>query len=181
MINEFQNFRKKWENKAKSENFKLDFVSNNNSFVGGFINDMIFEHIEDYPLPSNGYMFYDITSEQRGLLMIVDPEFLNKFNNFGKRIRKLFDVPDQIINNCASDHQILLSIQSKKFILKEEKKEDEEDEEEKEDDFISEEDEYEYEYDINSQELSTLSFEDWVETIKKIEQQNEISNSTIKN
>ncbi len=126
MITHFQTFRKKWPD--------AELVSDNNVFDGGFINDLIFNYLDDnMPIPykNNQYSsFWETHSQQRGLLMIVDPEYKGDYD-FSKRIAKLYNIPDpqkQHDHNPANDaytiaydQQILLGIRDGRYVLREKK------------------------------------------------------------
>ena len=81
MITEFQAFRAKWETKANNANVDFYLVSDNSVYDGGFINEMIFEHLPDQmPIPYSASKqeyeaFCDTHSQQKGLLMSIDPSF----------------------------------------------------------------------------------------------------------
>jgi len=54
MIVQFQAFRSKWETYAKEHNMDYILVSDNPIYDGGFINEMIFQHLPDtLPIPYN--------------------------------------------------------------------------------------------------------------------------------
>lgn len=132
MISTFQEFRKKWENIAKSNGYELDLVSDGCVFDSGFINEMIFEHLpEILPIPHSASTqefspFYDTTSEIKGLLSVIDPSFKQNWG-YSKRLYELYDVPifdKKHDNNPANDaftiavqHQIVLNIRDKKIKL----------------------------------------------------------------
>lgn len=124
MIQEFQDFRRRWEDYAVENECKLETVSDNNVFDGGFINQLIFDNLPDtMPLPydSKGKYkpYWETHSVQRGLLMAVDPEFKNDWG-FTERIMELYKVPkmrrnhDHLPNNdaytIAFENQIILGI-----------------------------------------------------------------------
>jgi len=137
MITEFQNFRAKWEAKAKEMGAKLELVSDNNVFDGGFINQMIFTHLPKVlPIPYSASIpqeygtFYETHSQQRGLLMALkDPTFEGNMG-FSKRIFELYDVPPCTIPhhdhhhpcndayNIAYDQQVLHGIRKGIYKLK---------------------------------------------------------------
>ena len=100
-------------------------------FDGGFINQMLFEHTDYLPIPFSVRSgkwgnFWETHSEQRGLLMAVNPDF-PKDSGFGTRINKLYDVPKSTVKadhtpandafNIARDQQVLLGIRNGKFKL----------------------------------------------------------------
>lgn len=132
MIQEFQDFRGKWEKIASENNWKLETVSDNNVFDGGFINHLIFKNlIGSMPLPysTNGSYkpFWETHSMQRGLLIAVDPNFKDDWG-FTKRIAELYEIPkmvrnhDHLPNNdaytIAFDNQVLLGIRDGNIKLK---------------------------------------------------------------
>lgn len=131
MVCLFLEFRLKWEKLAEEKGFKLELVSDNNVFDGGFINQMMFEHTDYLPIPftvkdKKWGTFWETHSEQRGLLMAVNPDF-PKDGGFGTRINKLYDIPHSTVKadhtpandafNIARDQQVLLGIRSGKFKL----------------------------------------------------------------
>ena len=87
MIEEFQEFRKKWETYAEKNELNFELVADNNVYDGGFINELIYDHLnqnEDtdtntFPIPYNTSgkykPFWETRSEQRGLLIAVAPKF----------------------------------------------------------------------------------------------------------
>jgi len=124
MISSFQKFRNKWEKYCSDNEFTLELTSDNNIFDGGFINQLIFNHLpNELPIPYNTQQkykpFWETHSEQRGLLMAVDPSFKNNWG-YSKRINELFNVPKMLLehdHNPANDaytiafeHQVLLGI-----------------------------------------------------------------------
>jgi hypothetical protein len=129
----FQEFRKKWENKALADNVELDLVSDGCVFDAGFINEMIFEHLDNVlPIPYSASTqqfspFYDTTSEIKGILSIVDPTFKENWGYFNK-LNELYNLPKfekKHDHNPANDaftiavqHQIVLNIRDKKITLK---------------------------------------------------------------
>lgn len=132
MIQEVQAFRKKWELKAEENNLKLEVCTDNNVFDGGFINCLLFEHTRQLPLPYNTLgeykPFWETHSEQRGLLMAVDPEFKQDWG-YSQRIMELYDVPARMEKlhdhnpandayTIAFDQQVLLHIRDGKIKLK---------------------------------------------------------------
>lgn len=100
MIENFQEFRAKWELRAKASGAKFQIVSDNNVFDGGFINNMIFKHLPGtLPLPYTASFpqeyssFFETHSQQKGLLTAVDPEFKSDWG-LSKRISELYNVPE---------------------------------------------------------------------------------------
>lgn len=116
-INLFQQFREKWQNKAKERNCKLELVSDNNVYDGGFINELIGYYmngavpkcqnliingdmcsVPTLPIPysagiiQNYKPFWETHSEQRGILAVVDPSFKEDYG-FTKRLSELYDIP----------------------------------------------------------------------------------------
>jgi len=137
MIKRFQLFRSKWERIAQDKGCKLELVSDNNVFDGGFINQMINEHYPDaLPIPytsnvgihgnksQNYKRFWETHSEQRGLLMAIDPEY-KKGGGYARRIEELYQIPpssrlhDHDPSNdaytIAREQQILLGIRDGRF------------------------------------------------------------------
>lgn len=123
MIELFQEFRAKWEGLASQNDWQLEIVADNNVYDGGFINLLLFEHTNDMPLPYNTSgkyrQFWETHSEQRGLLMAIDPEFKGK-SGFSNRLKDIYDVPEperEHDHNPANDaytiafeQQVLLGI-----------------------------------------------------------------------
>lgn len=105
MIREFQAFRRKWETKTRKGHCELELVTDNNVYDGGFINNMLFEHTDSLPIPysSDGQYspFWETHSQQRGLLMAVDPSFKQNWG-LSERILELYDVP--VAMKKAHDH-----------------------------------------------------------------------------
>ena len=124
MINSFQAFRLKWETFCKENNCKLELVSDNNVYDGGFINQLIFDYLPlMLPIPYNTQQkyksFWETHSEQRGLLMGIDPEFKHDWG-LTKRIGELFNVPTMLKSHdhnpandaytIAFEQQVMLGI-----------------------------------------------------------------------
>ena len=131
MIQTFQNFREEWELRAKSFNKKLEIVSDNKIFDGEFINNLIYTYLPT-ELPFNAHTrpeakyqdynsFWETHSEQRGLLMAVDPNF-NSDWGLTKRLNELYYIPsplklhshmpDNDAYHIAWEQQVLLGIKS---------------------------------------------------------------------
>lgn len=123
LVDQFIAFRRKWEERAHATGDKLELVSDNNVYDGGFMNQLICEYTSLLPLPyttSGKYRpFWETHSEQRGLLMAVDPDF-KKDHGYTERIYDLFDVPRPKVAHdhnpahdaytIACEHQVLLGI-----------------------------------------------------------------------
>lgn len=108
MINAFQEFRIKWERLSKKHGFKLELVCDNIVFDGGFINQMIAEHMPSGTLPlpysadktpnDDGVIaqkyksLWETHSVQRGLLAVVDPDYKTDWG-YTKRINELYSIP----------------------------------------------------------------------------------------
>lgn len=141
MIKVFQVFRRRWEEQCDKAGIKLELVSDNNVFDGGFINNMIYRHLpKTLPIPYSAATkqegtqtyssFWETFSQQRGILMVVDPEFaLTKEWGYSNRIKELYDgIPELKINHdhnpandaytIACDQQILFGIAQGRFKLK---------------------------------------------------------------
>ena len=132
MITQFQEFRANWETWAKENNYEYLLVSDNSVFDGGFVNQMIHEHLPGAkPIPysaSTGEYssFGETHSAQRGLLMYVDQ--YTKEWGFSERINELFNVPEQNkphdhnpandAYTIAFDQQVLFAIQDGKIDLR---------------------------------------------------------------
>lgn len=130
MISEFQEFRRKWEKIAAERDLKLELISDNNIFDGGFINNMIMKYLpEEMPIPYNAgdkkySCFWETHSEQKGLLAVVDPQF-DKNWGFFQRIKELYSLPAMKCDpdhnptndarSIATEHQVFLGIRAKKF------------------------------------------------------------------
>ena len=123
MIREFTKFMTTWELKTKDAGFLLEIVTDNPTFNAGFINIMISEHTNTFPLPftSDGKsrVLLDTVSQQKGVLSTlckysIDPD---KYSNI---IRKIYNVNDEkyksvdylldTVYNIAKDQQILNNI-----------------------------------------------------------------------
>jgi len=140
MIVGFQEFRKKWELYAKKNDYKFELCSDCNVFDGGFINQLIHDHVPEYhPIPYNARPketgdseyapFWETTSMQRGLLMSVDPEFTEDWG-LTDRIYELYDItavdrdiahdhlPHHDAYTIACDLQILHGIQNGSIVKK---------------------------------------------------------------
>ncbi len=140
----FQAFRRKWEARAEKEGETLELVSDNKVYDGGFVNDMIFKFGDgqNMPLPyrATGGLsakygkFWETHSEQRGLLMAVDPEFkpgkdekTDRWIGYTERIEQLYGIPPWDVKHdhspendaatIAREQQILLGIKKRKYRL----------------------------------------------------------------
>jgi hypothetical protein len=96
MIEEFQLFRNKWETYASENKMNFALVSDNNVYDGGFINELICKHTDYLPIPFSTKReyssFFETFSQQKGLLMVVDPSFKSDWG-LSDRISKLYDLP----------------------------------------------------------------------------------------
>lgn len=108
MIQNFQDFRARWEKKCKDNKANLVLVTDNNVFDGGFINQMIFTHLpETMPIPYEASKpqkyerFVDVTSMQLGLLATSPP--MPKWG-LDKRINELYDVASVFQPIKSHDH-----------------------------------------------------------------------------
>ena len=133
MIVKFQLFRRKCEEYAEANNLQFELCTDNNVYDGGFINQMIMEHTDNFPIPfntKNKYQpFWETHAQQRGLLMAIDPEFKSAWG-LSKRIKELYDLPELQVthdHNCkhdaytiACEQQFLLGIRDGKYKLKKE-------------------------------------------------------------
>lgn len=130
MIDQFQRFREKWETTANDLGYRLELVSDNNVYDGGFLNEMIDkmrpgELLMPYTSskPQKYKSFWETHSEQRGLLMAVDPSF-TKNSGFTKRISELYELPPMMKSHdhnpandaytIAYEQQVLLGIRDGK-------------------------------------------------------------------
>lgn len=127
MILKFQDFRANWEKKAAHEGKALELCSDNKVFDGGFINEYITKYTRPdayLPIPYTASTkkykpFWETHSEQRGLLMAVDPGFKGH-RGYSKRIAELYDVPKCPVSHdhnpandartIAHEQQVLLAI-----------------------------------------------------------------------
>lgn len=104
-IEEFQAFRATWENYADQSGFKYELVADNNVYDGAFINQLLFKYTNSLPIPYNTKgkfkAFWETHSEQRGLLMAVDPTY-DKNHGFSKRINELYNIT--LPSNKVHDH-----------------------------------------------------------------------------
>jgi hypothetical protein len=127
-VHKFQEFRKRWEKYVDENEMKLELVTDNNVYDGGYMNALISEHTKCLTIPystSREYSpFWDVFSQQRGLLMVVDPDFKGDWG-LTKRIFELYDIPSAPIPGpvkqpdhlphhdaycIACDQQVLLGI-----------------------------------------------------------------------
>lgn len=123
MVESFLTFRDKWAKYAVENNVKFELASDNNVYDGGFINQMIFQHTKEHPIPyllGSFSGFWESHSMQRGLLFAVDPTYTKKWG-FTEHIRKLYDVnveskhthnPADDAHDIAVDMQILFGIRA---------------------------------------------------------------------
>lgn len=127
MTRKFQEFRSHWERMAQEEKTTLDLVSDNNVYDGGFINQLIFQHTKDQPLPYSASRpqtyqpFWEVFSMQKGMLSALGPSF-NSDWGLSKDIAETFCLPkhvnqhDHMPHNdaytIAWDYHILKKIQS---------------------------------------------------------------------
>lgn len=102
MIEIFQDFRRLLEDKAELAGARLVLATDNNTGDCGAINVLIAKYTKDQPIPFSCKGVYspcwETHSEQRGLLMAVDPTFKSDWG-LTNRIRELYDVP-----KGAKDH-----------------------------------------------------------------------------
>lgn len=97
IIEQFQEFRRQWEAKAKSENKKLIVCCDNLIYDGGFINELIMTYTNDLPLPySASYpqkfsSLWETHSMQKGLLSVVDSKFTSNWG-LTDRMFELYNV-----------------------------------------------------------------------------------------
>jgi hypothetical protein len=118
MIVQFQAFRKKWEQQAAAMGATLELCSDNNVFDGGFVNRMIHDakavlQVPRMPIPftvlpdvngkENYGSFWETHSMQRGLLMAVDPTFIDNGWGYTDHIKTIYCTPDKA-NVHAHDH-----------------------------------------------------------------------------
>ena len=114
----------------------FELITDNNVFDGGFINLMIFNHLPKVmPIPYSASSpqeystFFETTSQQRNLLMMVDLTFKpDSLWGLSARIFELYDVPpcpvkhthlpDEDAFTIAYDQQILHGIHAGIYKLK---------------------------------------------------------------
>jgi hypothetical protein len=127
MIRGFMKFVLKWESKAQETGFILEVATDNPAINAGFINIMIYEHTNMYPLPfttdGNSRILLDVVSQQKGVLSTlctwsVDP------SRYSSIIRKIYNVTEDItkyktvdylldtVYSIAKDQQILNNIRN---------------------------------------------------------------------
>lgn len=97
MIIEFMQFRNKWEQHCEQHGKKLELVTDNNVYDGGFINLLIYKHLpSQLPIPystTGKYSpFFETHSQQRGLLLALDPNFKSDWG-LSARLEQLFALP----------------------------------------------------------------------------------------
>ena len=133
MIEEFQAFRRKWEQYCIIHDHEFYLVSDNNVYDGGFINQMIFKDLPNtLPIPycaaKQEYdIFHETFSMQRGILKVVNPEFksdwcldgqLEKVYYLPKRKNTDVHNPAHDAYNIAFDYQVMNGIQSGEIKMK---------------------------------------------------------------
>lgn len=129
IIEEFQNFRRKWERYCQDNHKKLELVCDNNVYDAAFINLLIYDNLDALPIPYTAdkqeySAFWETHAMQRGFLFAVDPAYNSDWNLF-KRISELYNIPlpqKQHDHNPANDayviayeHQILQGIKQGKY------------------------------------------------------------------
>ena len=137
VINKFQNFRRECEDLAKTFNYKLEFVTDNNVFDGGHLNYLIEKYTKDLPIPysaskdENGNQtystFFETHSELRGILASMCPDFKEDWG-YTDKIKEVFDLPEFKIKHdhnplndaktIAYDHIVFLGIRDGYYKLK---------------------------------------------------------------
>lgn len=134
MITGFQNFRKKWENYADENKKTLVLTSDNKVYDGGFVNQLIFEHLPGtLPIPYSAEKqkyspFYETHSEQKGLLLLIDPKYTKNWG-YSEKILNMYDGipqskkvhshnPADDAYTIAFDQQVLFGIREGKYVLK---------------------------------------------------------------
>jgi len=132
IVEQVQAFRRKWELNAEKNNLKLEVCTDNNVFDGGFINCLLFEYSKQLPFPYSTQgeyrPFWETHSQQRGLLMAVDPGFKQDWG-YSQRINELYDIPAVMEKphdhnpandayTIAFDQQVLLHIRDGQIKLK---------------------------------------------------------------
>lgn len=144
-IEKFHDFRKMWELRAKQNGWKIETVSDNKVYDGGFINDLYAKYLvgdgtKAMPLPYSANdeppqykKFRETHSEQRGLLMAIDPESVTRRGqSLSKRVEEVYDCsaiknvydhdhnPAHDAYSIAREAQILNGICAGRIQLKEE-------------------------------------------------------------
>ena len=134
MIVSFQEFRKKWEKYAENNGKILVLTSDNKVYDGGFVNQLIFEHMPGtLPIPYSAEKqkysaFFETHSAQRGLLYSVCPSY-DKNRGLSEKVLKLYEgIPEQNKTHShnpaddaytiAFDQQVLFGIKNEKYTLK---------------------------------------------------------------
>ena len=123
MINEFQQFRSKWESYCKENSHQYYLVSDNTIYDGGFINMLIYKYMKKtLPIPYSAKTqqyddLYETTSIMKGLLLSNNVE---SDNNMYKTLQTIYNIPNCPIlhnHNPANDAfnigfqaQVLLNI-----------------------------------------------------------------------
>jgi hypothetical protein len=108
MIEQFQEFRAKWEKYCGENNMELVLVSDNNVYDGGFINQMIFAHTNSLPIPYTAStqeyeVFYETHSMAKGVLLSCGID--KDWGLFGE-LEKIYDFPKYKVehdHNCDND------------------------------------------------------------------------------
>lgn len=138
MIELLQEFRAKWEGIAEEDGAKLELVTDNNVYNGGYVNKLINDHTEDLPIPYNTQRkyspFWETHAEQRGLLMAIDSSFEDDWGLYEKINQLYEDLPEIEKTDdhnpvtdayaIACEQQILLGIRERKYKLKNPRKAD---------------------------------------------------------
>lgn len=137
VINKFQDFRRECEEFAKTFDYKLEFVTDNNVFDGGHLNYLIERYTKDLPIPysasrdENGNQmystFFETHSELRGVLAMACPKFKEDWR-YSDKIKEVFDLPEFKIEHdhnplndaktIAYDHIVFLGIRDGIYKLK---------------------------------------------------------------
>lgn len=98
-IQQFLEFKKNWEEKARKERVKIILVSDNPVFDGGFINGLIFDYTKELPIPYNSFgeydSFLDVGSEERGFIMGIIEEIQNSSKKRNETLNRLYVLPEQ--------------------------------------------------------------------------------------
>ena len=126
----FQQFRRNWETWAEENGYQYLLVGDGLSFDAWFINALIVKYLpSELPLPYSASTqkfspLVETSSEQKGLLMAVDPSFSSSWG-LSSRINELFKVPSQEREHdhnpandaysIAFDQQVLFGIQDGKI------------------------------------------------------------------
>lgn len=97
LINEFINFRKKYESIAQERGIEILLVTDNKLFDGGFINYLITKYTNENTLPCSALtgeycQMIETTSAVCGLIKFIDKTDKNNWGVY-KRLNELYNLP----------------------------------------------------------------------------------------